>query len=125
MQALGPYIRDFADTAGLICQLDLLIAVDTAIVHLAGALACPVWVLLPWQGLDWRWLEHGDTSPWYPQGMRLFRQPQAGDWPTLIATVYEALSRWQAVNLRTRQQITQLTPAEQKTLSPLLNRLAK
>jgi hypothetical protein len=69
---LSDRITDFADTAALIEQLDLVISVDTAVAHLAGALAKPVWLLLPYAP-DWRWLLDRDDSPWYPT-MRLFRQ---------------------------------------------------
>ena len=68
----------FMDTAAAMRQLDLIITSDTAIAHLAGALGVPTWVALP-VNCDWRWLRERDNSPWYPT-MRLFRQPQAGDW---------------------------------------------
>ncbi len=76
--ALGPMLHDFADTAAAICELDLIITVDTSVAHLAGALGRPTWVLLS-HTPDWRWqLGRGDSA-WYPT-MRLFRQPQWGDW---------------------------------------------
>jgi tetratricopeptide (TPR) repeat protein len=78
-------LRDFADTAALIAQLDLVIAVDTAVAHLAGALAKPVWVMLPFNP-DFRWMLNRDDSPWYPT-MRLFRQTTPGDWPSVIRRV--------------------------------------
>ena len=74
-----------ADTAGLIAQLDLVIAVDTAVAHLAGALGKPVWLLLP-AAPDYRWLLDRSDSPWYPT-MRLFRQHSAGDWESVLAAV--------------------------------------
>ena len=80
---------DFSDTAALVQNLDLVIAVDTAIVHLAGALARPVWVLLP-SVPDWRWLLGREDSPWYPT-MRLFRQSARGDWPAVVRKVAENL----------------------------------
>jgi len=86
---LAPAITDLADTAALMQQLDLVIAVDTAVVHLAGALGRPVWVMLPFSP-DWRWLLGREDSPWYPT-MRLFRQPQFGDWPSVVEAVHAAL----------------------------------
>jgi tetratricopeptide (TPR) repeat protein len=85
-------IADFADTAGLIERLDLIITVDTAVAHLAGALGRPVWTLLPFVA-DWRWgLERQDT-PWYPS-MRLFRQPARSDWDSVIGRVAEELGAY-------------------------------
>jgi tetratricopeptide (TPR) repeat protein len=82
---LAGHLGDFADTAALIAELDLIITVDTAVAHLAGALGRPVWTLLPFIP-DWRWgLEREDT-PWYPT-MRLFRQPAAGDWDSVIQRI--------------------------------------
>jgi hypothetical protein len=75
-------LTDFADTAGLIANLDLVICADTSIAHLAGALARPVWVLLPFAP-DWRWLLAREDSVWYPT-MRLFRQLSVGDWTTPV-----------------------------------------
>jgi tetratricopeptide (TPR) repeat protein len=80
---------DFTDTAALIENLDLVISVDTAVAHLAGALARPVWVLLPLTP-DWRWMLDRADSPWYPT-MRLFRQPMRGDWATPITKIAEEL----------------------------------
>jgi len=88
---LGAQLGDFADTAAALMQLDLLVTVDTAAAHLAGALGRPCWVLLPDYQPDWRWLTDTDTSPWYPQVMRLFRQKAAGDWDATIAEVAAAL----------------------------------
>jgi tetratricopeptide (TPR) repeat protein len=87
---VGPQIEDFADTAAAIAQLDLVVSVDTAVAHLAGAMAKPVWILLPFNP-DFRWLLGREDSPWYPTA-RLFRQPKAGDWPAVIARVREALA---------------------------------
>jgi hypothetical protein len=85
-------LKDFADTAALIANLDLVIAVDTAVVHLAGAMGKPVWTLLPFVP-DWRWLLEREDSPWYPT-MRLFRQNSWGDWDSVITRVADALSQW-------------------------------
>lgn len=79
---LGGEIRDFEDTAAILCLADLLVSVDSSPVHLAGALGVPVWVMLPFVP-DWRWLLAREDSPWYPQA-RLFRQPARGDWGSVI-----------------------------------------
>ena len=84
-------LANLADTAGLIEQMDLVITVDTATAHLAGAMGKPVWVLLPFNA-DWRWLQNRDDSPWYPT-MRLFRQPTLGDWPSVLERVTSALNQ--------------------------------
>jgi tetratricopeptide (TPR) repeat protein len=89
---LAPDLGDFAETAAVIANLDLVISVDTAVAHLAGALARPVWLLLPYAP-EWRWLLDRDDSPWYPT-MRLFRQGKAGDWESLVERVTEVLSAW-------------------------------
>jgi hypothetical protein len=86
---LGEELEDFADTAAVISQLDLVICVDTAVAHLAGALAKPVWVLLP-QPADFRWLEEREDSPWYPT-MRLFRQTRRDEWSDVVQRVRMAL----------------------------------
>jgi len=82
---LGDELNDFADTAALTAAMDLVISVDTSIAHLAGALARPVWVLLPFSP-DWRWMLDRDDSPWYPTAC-LHRQPAIGDWDSVIARV--------------------------------------
>jgi hypothetical protein len=86
----GAELQDFADTAAVISQLDLVISVDTAVAHLAGAMAKPVWILLPFAP-DFRWLLEREDSPWYPTA-RLFRQPRAGDWASVIARMRDALA---------------------------------
>jgi ADP-heptose:LPS heptosyltransferase len=87
---LSPELGDFADTAAAIEALDLVISVDTAVAHLAGALAKPVWVLLGFSA-DWRYLMDREDSPWYPT-MRLFRQSRRGDWAGLAERVASALA---------------------------------
>lgn len=82
-------LRDFGDTAALIMNLDLVIAVDTSVAHLAGALGKPVWILVPANG-EWRWLEKRADSPWYPTA-RLFRQQEVGDWSAAIVALRDAL----------------------------------
>jgi hypothetical protein len=89
---LGPQLTDFAETAAVISGLDLVISVDTAVAHLAGALAKPCWLLLP-QPAEWRWLEGRDDSPWYPT-FRLFRQRVRGDWADVVARVAAALKQF-------------------------------
>ncbi len=86
---LTRHIKDFADTAALMTQLDLVITIDTATAHLAGALGVQTWAVLP-HVAEWRWLCRRQDSPWYP-GIRLFRQPSIGNWPVLMASVAEAL----------------------------------
>ena len=85
-------IHDFADTAALIDSLDLVISVDTSVVHLAGALGKPVWLLNRFDTC-WRWLHNRDDSPWYPS-LRQFRQPAPGDWDSVISLVRDALRRF-------------------------------
>ncbi len=92
--ALRPFdamgeVKDFADTAALCANLDLVISVDTSVVHLAGALGKPVWILSRHDGC-WRWLLDRDDSPWYPTA-RLFRQKTPGDWDEVVARIAEAL----------------------------------
>jgi tetratricopeptide (TPR) repeat protein len=89
LDPLGAEIADFADTAAILTHLDLMIAIDSAVVHLAGALGKPVWTLLPFAP-DWRWMRERGDSPWYPT-MRLFRQPCAGDWASVFAEVAREL----------------------------------
>src|SRR5471032_766497 len=83
-------LTDFAETAALIAQLDLVISVDTSVAHLAAAMGKPVWLLLAYAP-DWRWLLERDDSPWYPT-MRLFRQSVRGDWDGVVAEVAHALA---------------------------------
>jgi tetratricopeptide (TPR) repeat protein len=85
----GEELKSYADTAALIANLDLVISVDTSLAHLAGALAKPVWILLPYIP-DWRWLLDRDDSPWYPTA-RLFRQDETRTWDNIMARVHAAL----------------------------------
>ena len=86
---LGPDITAYSDTAAIIENLDRVIAVDTSVVHLAGALGKPVWNLVSFAS-DWRWLLDRDDSPWYPT-MRIFRQPRLGDWQSVLHKVHSEL----------------------------------
>ena len=89
---LGPELEDFSDTAAVLDLCDVVIAVDTAPAHLAGALGRPLWVLVPFAP-DWRWTREGTTTPWYPAA-RLFRQTAPGDWDGVVARVVEELRRF-------------------------------
>ena len=93
---LLPHVRnhadqllDFADTGALVSLMDIIISVDTAVMHLAGALDRPVWLLLAHLG-DWRWMLERDDSPWYPS-LWLLRQPERGDWASVLSEVAERL----------------------------------
>ena len=85
-------LKSFSDTAALIANLDLVISVDTAIVHLSGALGKPVWMLDRFDHC-WRWPRSGDSSPWYPS-LRIFRQSQLGEWETVIDAATDALTAY-------------------------------
>jgi hypothetical protein len=82
---LGGELADFADTAAVLALADLVISVDSAVAHLAGAVGRPVWILLPFSP-DWRWMLAREDSPWYPTA-RLFRQPAIGDWESVVSRV--------------------------------------
>ena len=86
---LGNKLRDFADTAAVIAQLDMVISVDTSIAHLAGALGKPVWVVLPYPG-DWRWMLDRDDTSWRPTAW-LFRQNRPGSWTPVFDRLRRAL----------------------------------
>jgi tetratricopeptide (TPR) repeat protein len=90
-------LNDFADVAALVMNLDLVITVDSAIAHLAGALGKPVWLLSRFDA-EWVWLEEGSGNPWYPT-MTLFRQPGAGDWTAVLAQVSEELGALAAARM--------------------------
>jgi tetratricopeptide (TPR) repeat protein len=85
----GKELKTYADTAALIANLDLVISVDTSVAHLTGALAKPLWIVLPFMP-DWRWLLDRDDSPWYPTA-RLFRQDETRGWGSVMARVQAAL----------------------------------
>ncbi len=113
-------LHDFADTAGLIANLDLVITVDTSVAHLAGAMGKPVWTLLPFVP-DWRWLMNQEDTPWYPT-MRLFRQPHHGKWKPVIEKVAEELALFSSsrssLNLKNPPTATcHLPPAPRKILN--------
>lgn len=86
---LGNDFKDFSDTAAAIEALDMVVSVDTSVVHLAGALGKPIWVFIPYNP-DWRWMMEREDTPWYPS-MRLFRQERLGDWTGAINKVAAAL----------------------------------
>jgi len=88
---LSGSVRDFSDTAAIIANLDLVVSVDTAVAHLAGALGKPVCLMLP-LSCDWRWLSGRSDSPWYPT-LRLYRQETAGEWGTVVAAIANDLAR--------------------------------
>lgn len=87
---LGDKLKDFSDTAAVIANLDLVITVDTAVAHLAGAMGKPVWVLIRYE-TEWRYPRDCSTSPWYPS-MRIFRQTKPGDWASIFREVHCALA---------------------------------
>ena len=91
IEDLSGELKNFSATASVLERMDLLVSVDTAPVHLAGAMARPVWTLLPFVP-DWRWMREGEDSPWYPT-MRLFRQKRLGDWEEVVGRVKKELER--------------------------------
>ena len=88
---LSAHLSDFGETAALVSCLDLVITVDTSVAHLAGALGCPTWILLP-HTPDWRWLLNRDDSPWYPT-VRLFRQTETRDYASVLDRVKTELRK--------------------------------
>src|SRR5262249_41432722 len=86
---LAPDLTSYSESPAALAHLDLVVSVDTSVVHLAGALGRPCWVMLPFSP-DWRWLLEREDSPWYPT-LRLFRQPTPDDWDSVIARVAAAL----------------------------------
>ena len=115
----------FMDTAAVIMNLDLIITVDTSVAHLAGALGKPVWVLLP-VSADWRWLQDRDDSPWYPN-MRLFRQPDVSDWPSVIEIVRQelvgAMEQEQARQSAKKQMPTTLSIMAEIQIGELIDKI--
>jgi Flp pilus assembly protein TadD len=110
-------LSDFADTAALIDNLDLVISVDTSVAHLAGGMGKPVWLLNRYDTC-WRWLLERDDSPWYPT-LRQFRQPSPGDWQTVVAAVRDALHRLAAGDLdQLKPSAPSPTPASERPASP-------
>jgi Flp pilus assembly protein TadD len=108
--------RSFLEGAALVQNLDLVICADTALAHLAGALAKPVWVALPFPP-DWRWLLEREDSPWYPT-LRLFRQTTPGDWQDVFARITEALKQQLATHPEAPKRTLAGSPGE------LLERIA-
>jgi tetratricopeptide (TPR) repeat protein len=92
IRVFGRDLRDFSDTAALVEEMDLVISIDTSVLHLAGALGRPAWGMLSFAA-DWRWSRDRADSPWYPT-MRLFRQARSGDWGAVIEQVSAALASW-------------------------------
>ncbi len=90
LKSLTSHITDFSDTAAIMQEVDLIISVDTSIIHLAGALGKKAWLLLPYNA-EWRWLIERSDSPWYPS-LTLFRQPKPGDWESIFETLTEKLT---------------------------------
>jgi len=89
---LDDELASFDETAAVVAGLDLVISVDSAVAHLAGALGRPAWIMLK-LGADWRWLSARGDTPWYPT-LRLFRQPTLGDWQPVVEALCAALPRW-------------------------------
>lgn len=107
---LGSDIQDFADTAAIVSQLDLIICVDTSIAHLAGALGKPVWILLPFIA-DWRWIINRIDTPWYPK-TRLFRQSQRGQWQNVIEQLSSRLKAVMAGDCQVIWPVSDLKASE-------------
>jgi hypothetical protein len=105
---LTAHLTDFIETAALMSCLDLVISVDTSVVHLAGALRIPVWTMVAFNP-DWRWLLNRNDSPWY-QSMRLFRQPKRGDWASVVDDIRRELEGRVAAS-RSRHDQATLLPA--------------
>ena len=100
-----PEVSDFADTAAIVANLDLVVSVDTSVVHLAGALGKPVFLLDRYDNC-WRWLSGRSDSPWYPR-LRIFRQERLGDWTTPMRRAPRRCGAWPSLI----HQISATTPA--------------
>jgi ADP-heptose:LPS heptosyltransferase len=93
-------VADFADSASIVAQLDLVICVDTSIAHLAASLGKPCWVMLPESDIDWRWLHERGDSPWYPHTLRLFHRAAGENWSASVERVRQAcVERFDAATL--------------------------
>ena len=114
IRQLETELSDFADSAALVSELDLIISVDTSVAHLAGALGRPLWLLLPFSA-EWRWLLERNDSPWYPSA-RLFRQPAAQDWASVLRAVDAALRAQFSVPTSTPTVFGNATNANDATL---------
>jgi tetratricopeptide (TPR) repeat protein len=88
----GAELNDFADTAALVELMDVVVTVDTSVAHVAGAMGKPVWIMLPFNPHDWRWMLNREDSIWYPTA-RVFRQPANGDWASVVSRVDDELVR--------------------------------
>ena len=86
MQNMAPLIKDFADTAAIIAQLDCVVSVDTAVAHLAGAMGVPCHLLIPYAAVDWRWGHGSITTPWY-ESIIMHRQEQGQSWRDVLQNI--------------------------------------
>jgi ADP-heptose:LPS heptosyltransferase len=91
VEHVGASVKDFADSAAIIANMDAVVTIDTSVAHLAGALAKPLWIALPWTP-TWRWMVDRDDSPWYPTA-RLFRQRTMGDWGDVMERIRASLAK--------------------------------
>ena len=124
LQRLGESLDDFSDTAALVENLDLVITVDSAIAHLAGAMGKPVWLINRYASC-WRWLQDCNDSPWYPT-LRQFRQSTVGDWTSVIAAVRDAVADLLRTHGEPQQSVTSSRPMRaQQPLAPSPGRKTK
>jgi Flp pilus assembly protein TadD/ADP-heptose:LPS heptosyltransferase len=122
VEDFGSVLEGMGDTAALMANLDLVISVDTSVVHLAGALGVPVWVALPFAP-DWRWMRGIEHSPWYPT-LRHFRQPRTGEWSDVFRRLEESLREFRPTRTRPVAAPPE-TAAEHQSLGSLLFRRGK